>query len=118
MMTNIVEVNGVEVFAYHGCMDEEAKLGGKFIVDVALYTNFMTSAETDLLSDTIDYVRVREIIVEQMAIRSKLLEHVANRILQHFKAEFPRLQKAKIKIRKIDPPIGGVVKDVAVIIEG
>lgn len=117
-MKNLVEVTGVEVFAYHGCMDEEARLGGKFIVDVTLHTNFMKAAETDLLSDTIDYVRVREIIVEEMAIRSKLIEHVAQRILNRFRKEFSGLKKAKIKVRKMNPPIKGTVKEVAVVIEG
>lgn len=117
-MKNIVEVNGVEVFAYHGCMEEEARLGGKFVVDVALETNFSKSAETDELIDTIDYVVVREIIVEEMAIRSKLLEHVGYRILNRFKKEFPSMISAKIRVSKLNAPLGGLVKDVAIVIEG
>ncbi|MEO9533567.1 MAG: dihydroneopterin aldolase [Crocinitomicaceae bacterium] len=117
-MKNTVEVTGVEVFAYHGCMDEEAVLGGKFSVDVSIETDFSKSAQSDELIDTIDYVRVREIIVEQMAIRSKLIEHVAYRILEVFKTEFPAAIKSKITVRKLNAPIGGVVKEVAIIIEG
>lgn len=117
-MKNTIEVSGIEVFAYHGCMDEEARLGGKFVVDVEITTDFMKAAQTDELSDTIDYVRVREIIVEEMAKRSKLIEHVAHRILTKFRAEFKAMDKAWIKVRKLSPPIGGVVKEVAVVIEG
>lgn len=117
-MKNIVEVSGVEVFAFHGCMDEEAKLGGKFIVDVSLQTDFMNAAKTDQLVDTIDYVRVREIIIEEMAVRSKLIEHVGYRILTRFRQEFKTLTKARIKVRKINPPINGTVKEVAIVIEG
>ena len=117
-MKNVVEVTGVDVFAYHGCMDEEAVLGGKFSVDVSIETDFSQSAKSDELIDTIDYVRVREIIVEQMAIRSKLIEHVAYRILEVFKKEFPSAIKSKITVRKLNAPIGGVVKEVAIIIEG
>lgn len=117
-MKNIVEVNGVEVFAFHGCMEEEAKLGGKFIVDVALETDFMKAAQTDELKDTIDYVKVREIIVEEMNVRSKLIEHAGHRILERFKQEFPLLKNSVIKVTKVSPPIGGVVKNVAIIIEG
>src|SRR5690606_11167072 len=112
-MINSVEVTGVEVYAFHGCMDEEATLGGKFIVDVKLWTDFMQAATSDTLTDTIDYVKVREIIVEEMAIRSKLIEHVGHRILVRFKKEFPTLKTAKIKVRKINPPINGTVKEVA-----
>ncbi len=117
-MINMIEVTGIEVFAYHGCMEEEGRLGGKYIIDVALTTDFMKSAETDELIDTIDYVAVRTIVVEEMAIRSKLIEHVANRILSRFKAEFNTLISGSVKVRKLNPPIEGLVKEVAVIITG
>ena len=116
-MKNIVEVTGVELYAFHGCMEEEARLGGKFIVDVKLETNFSKSAKTDKLIDTIDYVIVRQIIVEEMAIRSKLIEHVGYRILQRFQKEFPNLIKSNIRVRKLNPPINGTVKEVAIQIE-
>src|SRR5688572_21382358 len=106
-MKNSVEVSGIEVFAYHGCMEEEAKLGGKFIVDIEIDTDFMKAAESDQLIDTIDYARVREIVVEEMAIRSKLIEHVGYRILKRFRREFKNMNTARIKVRKINPPING-----------
>jgi len=117
-MRNSVEVSGIEVYAYHGCMEEEARLGGKFIVDIKITTDFMKAAQSDELIDTIDYVRVRQIVVEEMAIRSKLIEHVGYRILTRFKSEFKIMQKALIKVRKINPPINGTVKEVAIVIEG
>jgi len=117
-MKNLIEVTGIEVFAYHGCMDEESVLGGKYIVDVILSTDFSKSAASDELVDTIDYVQVRNIVVEEMLIRSKLIEHVAHRILTRFKAEFPTLITGNVKVRKLGPPIQGVVKEVAVVIEG
>ena len=117
-MINEVEVSGIEVFAYHGCMDEEARLGGKFIVDVVITTDFMKATQTDALIDTIDYVRMREIVVEEMGIRSKLIEHVGYRILNRFRSEFKNMIKARIKVRKLNPPIKGTVKEVAITIEG
>jgi len=117
-MKNLIEVTGIEVFAYHGCMDEEGLLGGKYIVDIVLSTDFSKSAETDELIDTIDYVAVRTIVIEEMAIRSKLIEHVAHRIITRFKKEFKTLITATVKVRKQSPPIQGLVKEVAVIIEG
>lgn len=117
-MKNTVEVSGIEVYAFHGCMEEEARLGGKFIVDVEISTDFMKAAESDQLIDTIDYVRVREIVAEEMAVRSKLIEHVGYRILKRFRAEFKGMTKAWIKVRKLNPPIHGTVKEVAIVIEG
>jgi len=117
-MKHSIEVTGIELFAYHGCMDEEAVLGGKYIVDVILITDFSTSLKTDDLRDTIDYVGVRNIVVEEMAIRSKLIEHVAHRIVTRCKAEFSTLASIRVKVRKLNPPINGVIQEVAVVIEG
>ncbi|MBD3639050.1 MAG: dihydroneopterin aldolase [Crocinitomicaceae bacterium] len=117
-MTNIVEVSGIEVYAYHGCMEEEERLGGKYLVDVEIYTDFSESAKTDKLIDTIDYVVIRKIVVEEMNKRSKLIEHVGYRIQQRFKKAFPNLIKSRIKVRKLNPPIEGTVKEVAIVIEG
>ncbi|MGV6862332.1 MAG: dihydroneopterin aldolase [Putridiphycobacter sp.] len=114
---HVVEVKGIQCFSYHGCMNEESILGGKYIVDVSLITDFSKSAETDELVDTIDYVRIKEIVEEEMAIRSKLIEHVGQRIVNRFKNEFKSMIKAKVKVRKLNPPIQGSVKEVAIIIE-
>ncbi|WP_035843202.1 dihydroneopterin aldolase [Crocinitomix catalasitica] len=117
-MINKINVTGIELYGYHGCMNEESVLGGKYIIDVELFTDFSKSAATDQLIDTIDYVQVRNIVVEEMAIRSKLIEHVGYRIMKKFKQEFTSLLTAKITVRKLNPPIQGVVKEVAIVIEG
>jgi dihydroneopterin aldolase len=114
---HIIEVEGIQCFSYHGCMREESILGGKYIVDVSLTTDFTKSAQTDELIDTIDYVRIKEIVEEEMNIRSKLIEHVGQRIVNRFKAEFDNLIKSRVKVRKLNPPIKGFVKEVAIIIE-
>jgi len=117
-MKNIVEVNGVEVFAYHGCMNEEAILGGKYIVDIAVTTDFQKAGLSDNLSDTLDYVAIRSIAVEEMNVRSKLIEHVGYRIVNRIKKELSPIISVKLKITKTNPPIKGQVKDVAIVIEG
>lgn len=117
-MKNLIEVTGIELYAYHGCMGEESVLGGKYIVDVILSTDFTKSSQSDELIDTIDYVAVRDIVVAEMAIRSKLIEHVAYRIIERFTVTFLTLINTNIKVRKLNPPIQGVVKEVAVVIEG
>ncbi len=114
---HIIEVEGIQCFSYHGCMGEESVLGGKYIVDVSLITDFSKSAQTDQLIDTIDYVRIKEIVEEEMDIPSKLIEHVGQRIVNRFKKEFKTLIKARVKVRKLNPPIKGFVKEVAIIIE-
>ncbi len=114
---HIIEINTIRLYAYHGCLEEEAKIGGHYTVDVELSTDFTKAMESDELTDTIDYVLVNRIVGEEMAIRSKLIEHVGARIVNRLKLEITSLEKLKVKITKISPPINGNVKNVAIIIE-
>ena len=116
-MKNTVNVEGIEVFAYHGCMEEEERLGGKFVVDISIDTDFRKSGASDELEDTIDYVVVRRIAVEEMEIRSKLIEHVGYRIVNRLKATFPAAEKVRVTVRKLAAPIQGLVKEVSICIE-
>ena len=84
-MIHTVELNGVKVYAFHGCLPEEAKIGGHYVVDLSVQTNFEKAAETDELIDTVDYVVLNKIVKEEMAIRSKLIEHVGQRIVNRNK---------------------------------
>jgi dihydroneopterin aldolase len=98
-------------------MVEESILGGKYVVDISIETNFTRAAETDELIDTIDYVKIKEIVVTEMAVRSKLIEHVGQRITNQFKIEFKGLIESTVRIRKVNPPIQGTVKEVAIVIK-
>jgi hypothetical protein len=66
---------------------EEGRIGGHYIVDIELHTDFSKAAAQDTLSDTIDYVDVNRIVSEEMAICSKLIEHVGQRIVNRIKSE-------------------------------
>lgn len=113
---NIIEVNGIKVHAYHGCMEEEARIGGEYVVDVSLHTNFRKAAETDALDKTLDYVKVNDIVVKEMKVRSKLIEHVGDRILQQLKKEFAPLDRVQVQVTKVNPPINGSVDNVRVVL--
>lgn len=114
--SNIIEVNGIKVHAYHGCLEEEARIGGEYEVDVVLHTNFKKAAETDELDKTLDYVKVNDIVVKEMKVRSKLIEHVGNRILEQLQKEFAPLERIEVRVTKIKPPINGSVDNVRVIL--
>lgn len=114
---NIIEVNGIKLYAYHGCLPEEGRIGGHYEVNVQLKTDFSEAAKNDDLNLTVDYVEVNRIVEEEMAIRSKLIEHVGRRILDRIKNELKNIHWVHIKIIKICPPINGDVNNVAIIIE-
>ena len=116
-MKQLIEVNGIKLYAYHGCLEEEGKIGGNYTVDVTMKTNFSKAAELDDLSQTIDYVQVNQIVTEEMAIRSKLIEHVGQRIVNRIQQEVQQLEALRVKVVKICPPINGDVENVAIIIE-
>ncbi len=113
----LVKVSNIRIYAYHGCLVEEGKIGSEYRVDVSVKANLTNSAISDNLLDTVDYVYLNKIIKEEMAIRAKLLEHVARRILSRIFKEIPLVDKAKVSISKINPPIGGNVALVSVVLK-
>ncbi len=116
-MKNVIEVNGIRRYAYHGCLDEEGAIGGNYVVDIRLETDFMNAAESDTLSQTVDYVHINRVVHEEMDIRSKLIEHVGKRIYDRLRREIPAISALRVKVTKISPPINGDVENVAIIIE-
>lgn len=118
MAFHTISVNHISVYAHHGCWDEEAVIGGEYSVDVCMTTDFTRAAESDDLSGTIDYVVVKEIVYREMAIRSKLIEHVALRIVNALKKEIISIEQAKVRVTKYNAPMGGQVESVSVEIEG
>ena len=113
-MKSSISLHDIRVYAYHGCLEQEAQIGSWYGVDVTVWADFVTSIKSDRLADTIDYVRLNQIVKDQMAIRSQLLEHVAGRILQTIKTEFQGVISLEVEVAKINPPIGGDVAQVSV----
>lgn len=111
-----IQVNNIKIYAYHGCLEEEAKIGSWYRVDVEVKADLKKSAKTDDLNDTVDYVHLNHIVKQEMAIRSKLLEEVAQRILDRFFKEISIIKKAQVAVSKINPPIGGNVEEVVIIL--
>ena len=116
-MKHTIEVNDIRLYAFHGCLPEEAKIGGEYSVDVSIVTNFTKSTLSDDLNDTVDYVLINRIVTEEMQIRSKLIEHVGQRVVERMKKEVKGLLSLSVKIIKHTPPINGDVANVAIIIE-
>ncbi|EPR71970.1 Dihydroneopterin aldolase [Winogradskyella psychrotolerans RS-3] len=110
----IIKVENIRVFANHGCLKEETAIGSDYKVDIEVKANLQTSAVSDELSDTVDYVLLNKIVREEMAKPSKLLETVAKRILNRVFIEEALITKATVAVSKINPPIGGDVEMVTI----
>ncbi len=108
-------VSGIRLHGYHGCLPEESKIGGEYVVDVSIHTDFTQAEKTDKLSDTVDYCRVYQIVKKEMAQRSNLIEYVCRRILDILILEFPS-SKFEVKVCKLRPPMNGDVESVSVVL--
>jgi dihydroneopterin aldolase len=110
----IIRVTNIKVYAFHGCLVEESKIGSEYRVDVSVVADLKPSSKSDDLLETVDYVHINKIVKEEMAIRSKLLEHVAKRILDSIFDEIAIANEATVAVSKINPPIGGNVEMVTI----
>jgi len=113
----IIKLTNIRTFSFHGCLQEEAKIGSNYSVSLTIKTNLQPSAKTDELTDTVDYVDLNRIVVEEMAIRAKLLEHVAKRIIDRVLKELKMVTKIEVEVTKLNPPIGGDVEGVTIIMK-
>ena len=77
-----IKLQNIRTFSFHGCLEEEGRIGSDYRVDLEIKTDLRKSALSDELKDTVDYVLLNKIVEEEMAIHSKLLEHVAHRIIK------------------------------------
>jgi dihydroneopterin aldolase len=111
----IIKVENIRVFANHGCLKEETKIGSDYRVDIEVTADLKTSAASDELKDTVDYVFLNKVVREEMAKPSKLLETVAQRILNRFFEEDQIITEATVSVSKINPPIGGDVEMVTIV---
>ena len=113
----LITVEGIRLYAYHGHLPGEAKLGGHFIVNVWVTADTSEVEKTDELSDTVDYAKIIAIVKEQMAIRSDMIEHPAKRIVDAI-LPLNKVQKVKVEVEKIQPPIDAFFDKISVTIKG
>jgi dihydroneopterin aldolase len=112
-----IKLQNIRTFSFHGCLKEEALIGSDYRVDLEIKTDLRKSSMTDDLNDTVDYVLLNKIVVEEMAIRSKLLEHVGHRIVARVFEEIPSVSRIVLAVSKLNPPIGGDVEAVTIELE-
>ncbi len=111
-----IELKDIRLFASHGCLKEESIIGSDYSVDLSVWGDLSKAAKSDNLSDTIDYVHLHNIVKEEMAVPSKLLEHVSTRIITRIFDEVATVEEICVSVAKINPPIGGDVASVKVVL--
>ncbi len=110
-------VKNIRLYAYHGCLEEESKIGSDYLVNLTVETDLEKSSGTDDLKDTVDYVALYALAKGEMSKRAKLLETVVLRLAKKILKQHREVSTAIVKVVKLNPPIGGNVEEVAVEIE-
>jgi dihydroneopterin aldolase len=111
----LIRIENMEFYSFHGHFREERIVGNKFLVNVTIETDMKAPAESDNLKDAVNYQRAYEIVKQQMETKSYLLEHIAGRILDALHAEMQGIKKITVEVSKLNPPMGGKIGSVSVI---
>jgi dihydroneopterin aldolase len=106
----IIELEGMEFKAYHGCLEQEKVRGNSFIVDFRGELDLSAAVLSDNLNDTLNYAEIYDIVAEEMSIPSELLENVAGRIVHGIEKRFPELISFSVRVSKKRPPVDGVAQ--------
>lgn len=113
----LILIENMEFYSFHGHFKEERIVGNKFIVDLTIETDMNIPEKSDNLKDAVNYQRVYEIVKLQMEKKSHLLEHIAGRILDAIYDEVEGIKKLTVKVSKMNPPMGGKIGSVSVVME-
>ena len=113
-MTSKILLEDIKIYAYHGVLPEENIIGTYYLVNLEVHVDLWKAAETDDLQHSVSYADLNEIVHAEMAINSKLLEHVAVRIIGKIHKQFSQISFVKIKITKTSPPMKGELKGASV----
>ena len=109
-----IRLKNIKIYAFHGCLIEEGQIGSDYLVNLSVKADLQNAANTDMLTDTVDNVMLQYIVREEMAVRAKLLEHVAKRIINSIFERIEMVNEVKVSVAKRNPPIGGDVAEVSV----
>ena len=101
-----ITLRNVRFHAFHGVLPQERQVGGDFMVTLRVGCPLERAMETDDVADTIDYSALYAIVEREMAVPSKLLEHVAGRIVKAVTAAFPEVTSVDLELTKLNPPMG------------
>ncbi|MFP3593323.1 dihydroneopterin aldolase [Chryseobacterium sp. SIMBA_038] len=112
-----IYLEDVKIYAYHGVLPEENIIGTYYILNLELHTDLWKASESDDLNDTISYADINAIVHGEMKIKSKLLEHVAGRIISKIHEKFSQISYIKLKITKTAPPMQGEMKGASIELE-
>ena len=109
-----ISLRDVRFRAFHGVLPQERRVGGDFLVTVRVGYPLERAMETDNVDDTLDYSALYALVEREVAEPSKLLEHVAGRIVKAITTSFPEVTSVDLELTKLNPPMGADSEGAAV----
>ena len=109
-----IRLENMEFRAAHGCYDLEKKVGNRFVVTVEIEAESEEAAREDNVQKAVNYLNVYELVGEQMRITSDILENVALRIGDAIREKWPQVERVRVEVSKLAPPLGGKIEKVTV----
>lgn len=110
-----IEINNLEVYAYHGVFSSEQKKGQRFFLSAKLYTDITNAYKSDDLEDAVDYGAVCQLMTKLMNKKTfKLIESAADYIATEILLAFPDIYSISLKLSKPDAPVGLPFDDISV----
>jgi len=115
-MKSFILLENVIFYAKHGVLPQETVVGNEYIVNLKIGVELTQAGATDDLNDTLSYADIYEDVKSEMEIPSKLLEHVAYRIVRRLRENYKRIDTIEIKLSKRNPPMGAQIECASVIL--
>ena len=109
-----IYLDEMRFYAYHSVMEQERLVGGEYSVSLAVEADLTEAVRTDDVANTVNYAALYEVVKSEMAVPSKLLEHVAGRIGRRALDMFERITTLTIRVTKLNPPMGADCKGASV----
>lgn len=104
----------MEFHAFHGVLEHENQIGNTFLVTLSMEVDTEKAEKSDDLHDTLNYQQVYNVVRKEMALPSKLIEHVGERISEAVFSTFPQIVELNVQLTKLNPPLGGKVEKVSI----
>ena len=105
---SIISLNDVRLYAFHGVLEQERRVGTEYSVSVRVHYNISQAMESDDVADTLNYATLLDVVKREMALPSNLLEHVAGRMGRAIIDSFPKTEAVELTITKLNPPMGAL----------
>ena len=101
-----IEKENLEVYANHGVLAEEKKLGQKFYIDAKLYVDVLNAAASDDVENSVNYAEVTEVIQKVFKGKStNLIETAAQSLAGILLARFTKIDRIDMTVKKPSAPV-------------